>query len=44
LRAKIERDPKKPETIKTVHGLGYVWAERAENAPAPPGEATGADR
>ena len=25
LRAKIESDPKNPETIKTVHGIGYIW-------------------
>lgn len=25
LRSKIETNPKKPQTIKTVHGLGYVW-------------------
>ena len=25
LRAKIERDPKHPELIRTVHGIGYVW-------------------
>lgn len=25
LRAKIENDPKNPETIKTVHGIGYIW-------------------
>lgn len=25
LRAKIENDPKKPEVIKTVHGIGYIW-------------------
>lgn len=25
LRAKIEDDPKNPKTIKTVHGIGYVW-------------------
>lgn len=28
LRAKIEEDPGKPERIKTVHGMGYVWKER----------------
>ncbi|MFA9380150.1 MAG: response regulator transcription factor [Acetanaerobacterium sp.] len=27
LRAKIEKDPKKPEIIKTIHGMGYVWVE-----------------
>lgn len=26
LRSKIENDPKKPEVIKTVHGIGYVWS------------------
>ena len=25
LRAKIEIDPKKPMTIKTIHGVGYIW-------------------
>ena len=25
LRLKIEDDPKEPERIKTVHGIGYVW-------------------
>jgi len=25
LRAKIEDDPKNPRTIKTVHGIGYIW-------------------
>ena len=25
LRSKIESDPKKPEVIKTVHGIGYIW-------------------
>lgn len=28
LRAKLEEDPKKPERIKTVHGMGYLWKER----------------
>lgn len=27
LRLKIETDPKAPERIKTVHGIGYVWKE-----------------
>lgn len=27
LRAKIEDDPSAPNYIKTVYGLGYVWAE-----------------
>ena len=27
LRAKIEVDPKNPELIKTVHGMGYIWKE-----------------
>jgi DNA-binding response OmpR family regulator len=27
LRAKIENDPKKPQTIKTIFGLGYLWAK-----------------
>jgi len=25
LRAKIENDPKHPKTLKTLHGMGYVW-------------------
>ena len=25
LRSKIETDPKKPEVIRTVHGIGYIW-------------------
>jgi DNA-binding response OmpR family regulator len=25
IRRKIERDPTKPEVIKTVHGLGYIY-------------------
>lgn len=28
LRAKIEDDPSAPKYIKTVYGLGYMWAER----------------
>ncbi|MNW66835.1 Sensory transduction protein regX3 [compost metagenome] len=28
LRAKIEDDPAAPKYIKTVYGLGYMWAER----------------
>lgn len=27
VRAKIEDDPKSPKIIKTVHGMGYVWAK-----------------
>lgn len=27
LRAKFEDDPKNPKTIKTVHGIGYIWTE-----------------
>lgn len=27
LRAKIENDIKRPERIRTVHGIGYVWKE-----------------
>lgn len=30
LRAKIERDPKHPELIRTVHGIGYVWKSEEE--------------
>lgn len=25
LRAKMEDDPKNPKTIKTIHGIGYIW-------------------
>ena len=25
LRAKIGDDPKNPKTIKTIHGIGYIW-------------------
>jgi len=25
LRAKVEKNPKKPEILKTVRGIGYVW-------------------
>lgn len=28
LRAKIEDEPSAPQYIKTVYGLGYLWAER----------------
>ena len=27
LRGKLEDDPSKPRYIKTVYGIGYVWAE-----------------
>ncbi|MNJ66132.1 Sensory transduction protein regX3 [compost metagenome] len=27
LRSKIEEDPATPKYIKTVYGLGYMWAE-----------------
>lgn len=27
LRTKIERDASKPELIKTIHGIGYIWRE-----------------
>lgn len=30
LRLKIEDDPKNPERIKTVHGMGYLWKERPD--------------
>lgn len=25
LRAKLEDDPRNPQTIKTIHGIGYIW-------------------
>jgi len=25
LRAKLEDDPKAPRTIRTIHGIGYIW-------------------
>jgi len=28
LRAKLEGDPKNPKTIKTIHGIGYIWERR----------------
>ncbi|MCI9597952.1 MAG: response regulator transcription factor [Firmicutes bacterium] len=27
LRKKIETDPKHPQRLKTVHGMGYIWKE-----------------
>lgn len=30
LRAKLEEDPKHPERIRTVHGIGYIWKEGDE--------------
>lgn len=27
VRSKIEDDPKAPKTLKTVHGIGYVWGK-----------------
>lgn len=27
LRAKIEDDPKKPLTLKTIYGMGYIWVK-----------------
>ena len=30
LRGKLEDDPSKPEYIKTVYGIGYVWAAQAD--------------
>ncbi|SHK83002.1 DNA-binding response regulator, OmpR family, contains REC and winged-helix (wHTH) domain [Anaerocolumna jejuensis DSM 15929] len=27
LRKKLEENPSKPELIKTVHGMGYIWKE-----------------
>ena len=29
LRTKLEDDPKHPERIRTVHGIGYIWKEEA---------------
>jgi len=31
LRAKIEKDPRTPTVIKTVHGMGYVWVNINKN-------------
>ena len=31
LRAKIERDPKNPKNIKTIHGMGYIWVGCAKS-------------
>lgn len=28
IRMKIEENPSQPQRIKTVHGIGYVWAEQ----------------
>ena len=28
LRGKLEDDPAKPQYIKTVYGIGYVWAAK----------------
>ncbi len=25
IRAKIEEEPKNPKTLKTIHGMGYIW-------------------
>ena len=30
LREKIEDDPSKPEMIKNVRGLGYIWERKCE--------------
>ena len=30
LRTKLEVDPKHPERIRTVHGIGYIWKEGDE--------------
>lgn len=30
LRAKIEQDPKHPEHIRTIHGVGYAWRGNRE--------------
>lgn len=30
LREKVERDPSKPELIKNVRGLGYIWERNCE--------------
>ncbi|MNI86472.1 Transcriptional regulatory protein WalR [compost metagenome] len=32
LRAKIEEDPSAPQYIKTVYGLGYLWADTGVQA------------
>lgn len=29
LRAKLEKDPAKPEYLKTVYGIGYTWAVKS---------------
>ena len=31
LRAKIEKEPRTPTVIKTVHGMGYVWVNINKN-------------
>jgi two-component system phosphate regulon response regulator OmpR len=35
LRRKIERNPDKPEVIKTVRNVGYVYVPQAASTPAP---------
>lgn len=30
LRSKLEEDPKHPQRIRTVHGIGYIWKEENE--------------
>ena len=34
LRRKIERNPSRPQIIKTVHGLGYLYSPDAASCPA----------